>query len=129
MATMNITNVTITSQNVVDVKIPMRMHLFYRGFLDYPYYTQLSRKRKCSIVNISCCEHPSLPSLHSNHLKNKKFVGSGLKRPSDGLLITLPSTTREEEPPPSRLYASRMRSAAKRSCSSASVAPEPPRSS
>ncbi|MDF2670582.1 MAG: hypothetical protein K0R67_2888 [Paenibacillus sp.] len=54
MATMNIINVTITSQNVVDVKISMHMHLFYRGFLDYPYYTQLSRKRKCSIVNISC---------------------------------------------------------------------------
>lgn len=37
------------------------------------------------------------------YLKNRKCVGTGRSEPSEGLLITRPFTTSDEEPPPSRL--------------------------
>lgn len=92
MPTVNNTNTNITIQKVNenDILAPPIANVFVIKIIT------------CNLIKINANVICYIDNL-LYYLKNRKFVGTALRFPSDGLLITLPLKINEEDPPPSKL--------------------------
>lgn len=92
MPTKNNTNTSVTIQKVNenDILAPPLANVFVIKIITCNFI-KINANVICRIDNIIY------------YLKKRKFVGTGLSFPSEGLLITFPLKMSDVDPPPSRL--------------------------